>query len=88
MKKLNDREKALQSQLANATSKEEVEKLKKKLEALKGQKDKASTSSSAKTTSRRRRYRYRYRPRRRRRRAAMRARRTPKRPNALEGLFQ
>ena len=67
---------------------EEMEKLKKKLAQIKKDKASASSASSSMTTARRRRYYYRRRASTSRRRASMRARRPPKRPNALEGLFQ
>lgn len=88
-KLLAEREAALQKQLANSAnlSKEQVEKLKKQLNSVKEKKAASTAAASTMSSMRRRRYYYRRRASSRRR-ATMRARRPPKRPNALEGLFQ
>lgn len=88
-KALLAKEAALQRQLANSKnlSAEELEKLKKKLAQVKEAKATSAAADTSKPSMRRRRYYYRRRTSSRRR-ATMRARRPPKRPNALEGLFQ
>jgi hypothetical protein len=88
-KLLAEREAALQKQLANSAnlSKEQVEKLKKQLNSVKEKKAASTSAAAAMSSMRRRRYYYRRRTSSRRR-TSMRARRPPKRPNALEGLFQ
>jgi hypothetical protein len=88
-KLLAEREATLQKQLANSAnlSKEQVEKLKKQLNSVKEKKAASTSAAAAMSSMRRRRYYYRRRTSSRRR-TSMRARRPPKRPNALEGLFQ